>query len=80
MRYDIQTTNVLHLRTGASGSDGDFSPDGIWVSYESKDNETTDRLDYDIYLIRANGGGAIFPLTKSISMDFDPAWRPITIP
>lgn len=80
MRYDIQTVHVTHLRTGASGSDGDFSPDGIWVAYESKDNETIDRLDYDIYLIRANGSGAIFPLTKSISMDFDPAWRPITTP
>jgi Tol biopolymer transport system component len=80
MRYDTQSSNVQHLRAGASGTHGDFSPDGIWVAYESVDSENSNRQDYDIYRVRADGTGAIVRLTNAPSMEFDPAWRPIITP
>jgi serine/threonine protein kinase/Tol biopolymer transport system component len=80
MLFDYQTANVIHLRGAAYGTHGDYSPDGIWVAYESKDSENTSRLDYDIYRIRADGMGPITRLTNALTMEFNPAWRPIGTP
>ncbi len=81
MRFDTQTLEVVHLRTGASGTHGDFSPDGSWVVYESKDSENLSRSDYDIYRVEADGTGAIVRLTNtSTIMEFDPSWRPTSAP
>ncbi|MGZ6346900.1 MAG: protein kinase domain-containing protein, partial [Anaerolineales bacterium] len=80
MRFDSLTLNVDHLRTGASGTHGVYSPDGAWVAYESKDAQDSIRQDYDIYLVRSDGTGAIVRLTKAQTMEFDPDWRPIITP
>jgi serine/threonine protein kinase len=80
MRFNGATLSVDHLRTGASGTHGNYSPDGAWVAYESKDNEDTNRQDFDIYLVRSDGTGAIVRLTNALTMEFDPAWRPIIAP
>jgi serine/threonine protein kinase/Tol biopolymer transport system component len=80
MRFDIQTLDVVHLRTGASGTHGDTSADGAWVVYESKDSVDSSRQDYDIYRVKSDGTGAIIRLTSALSMEFDPAWRPIIMP
>ena len=77
MLFDYQSTNVTHLRGQVFGTHGDYSPDGLWVVYESKDSEDLSRLDYDIYRIKADGSGAIVRLTNANTMEFDPAWRPI---
>jgi Tol biopolymer transport system component len=77
MLFTNQTTKVDHLRAPAFGTNGDFSPDGIWVVYESKDSEKLSRPDYDLYRLKADGTGAIIRLTDVKSMEFDPAWRPI---
>jgi serine/threonine protein kinase len=76
MRFDTRTLEATHLRTGASGTNGDYSSDGVWVVYESKDSEDSSRSDYDIYLINIDGTGPIIRLTNALSMEFDPAWRP----
>jgi Tol biopolymer transport system component len=65
---------------GANGTHGDYSPDGAWVAYESKDSQNNTREDYDIYIVKADGTGAIIRLTDAPSMEFDPAWRPIMTP
>jgi Tol biopolymer transport system component len=80
MRFDNGTLNVDHLMTGVNGTNGDYSPDGAWVVYESKDYQDSSRQDYDIYLVRSDGTGEIVRLTKALTMEFDPAWRPITAP
>jgi Tol biopolymer transport system component len=59
---------------------GAYSPDGAWVAYESKDNEDSSRLDYDIFLVKADGTGVVERLTDTPTMEFDPAWRPIRKP
>ena len=80
MHFDIQTLFAAHLRVGASGTHGDYSPDGVWVAYESKDNQDPARQDYDIYRVRSDGTGEIVRLTSALTMEFDPAWRPIITP
>ncbi len=79
MRFDSENPAVVsvHLRTGGSyGTHGEYSPDGIWVVYESTDSENSAIVNYDIYLIEADGTGPIIRLTTGKSMEFDPAWRP----
>jgi len=80
MLFTDQTAHVGHLRSSALGTHGDYSLDGMWVAYESKDSENINRLDYDIYRIRADGTGPITRLTDALSMEFDAAWRPIGTP
>ena len=78
MRYDYEnpTVDAVHLRVGTFGTHGDYSPDGNWAVYESKDIQNTNRPDYDIYLVRADGTGAVTRLTNDKTMEFDPVWRP----
>lgn len=80
MVYDLETTKMVHLRSPAFGTNGDYSPDGNWVVYESKDSEDLERLDYDIYCIRSDGLGAIQRLTNLTSMQFDVSWQPMISP
>jgi serine/threonine protein kinase/Tol biopolymer transport system component len=76
MLFNNQTSNVVHLRPPAFGTHGAYSPDGMWVIYESKDNQDLYRLDYDIFRLKSDGSGPITALTNDLSMEFDPAWRP----
>ncbi len=78
--YEHPTAAAVHLRSQAYGTHSDYSPDGIWVAYESKDIQDVGRLDYDIYRIKADGMGAIVRLTNTLTMEFDPAWRPTITP
>jgi len=78
--YENQTVDSVHMRAGTYGTHGDFSPDGSMVVYESTDLVDTTRIDYDIYLIKADGTGAIIRLTNAKTMEFDPAWRPLVTP
>jgi eukaryotic-like serine/threonine-protein kinase len=80
MLFTNPTAKVDHLRAPAFGTHGDFSPDGMWVAYESKDSEHINRPDYDIYRLKAEGSGPIIRLTDARSMEFDPAWRPVNKP
>ena len=78
--YEHQTSDAVRLRMQAFGTHSVYSQDGIWVAYESLDNQDTVRLDYDIYRIKADGTGAIIRLTNDRTMEFDPAWRPMVTP
>lgn len=50
--------------------DVNFSPDGIWIAYES-----TDGTNQDVYLFNLLTEEKI-RLTTSPNVEFDPAWRP----
>ncbi len=78
--YENKTLDATHLRSGMYGTHGDFSPDGVLVAYESVDLENPSRQDYDVYITRTDGTGAITRLTTETTMEFDPAWRPIVTP
>jgi serine/threonine protein kinase len=82
MHFDNEhpSTDAIRLRSPAFGTHGGYSPDRVWVAYESIDSKDTTRQDYDIYLVKADGTGAIVRLTNGLFMEFDPAWRPIMTP
>ncbi len=50
------------------------SPDGRWIAFEGWKG-----INHDIYLMSINGSQTI-QLTTSPAWDFDPAWRPHTLP
>lgn len=52
-----------------------FSADGFWVIFESVD----EKGNRDIYRALASGGG-LTRLTNAPGNDFDPTWRPLTLP
>nr|BAL44387.1 serine/threonine protein kinase [uncultured bacterium]BAL56585.1 serine/threonine protein kinase [uncultured Chloroflexota bacterium] len=52
-----------------------FSADGFWVVFESVD----EKGNRDIYRALATGGGLV-RLTSEPGSDFDPAWRPLSLP
>jgi Tol biopolymer transport system component len=80
MLYNSQSTDTHHLRSQAFGTHGNYSPDGLWVVYETLDSVDLSRSDYDIYRIKADGSGPILRLTNTLFMEFDPVWRPIGKP
>jgi len=56
-------------------ANGNSSPDGLWIVYESWPTGT----NHDIYRMTVNGGNAL-RLTTDPGLDFDPAWNPAPIP
>ena len=52
--------------------DADFSPDGVWITFES----WPDGQNHDIYIMTHNGVN-LQRLTADPADDFDPAWRPL---
>ncbi len=52
-----------------------FSTDGYWVLFESVDGKG----NRDIYRALASGGGLV-RLTDTPGSDFDPVWRPFSLP
>ena len=52
--------------------DVEYSPDGLWMVFESTDNQG----NKDIYFTAADGENRT-RLTNDPAVDFDPSWRPI---
>jgi Tol biopolymer transport system component len=78
--YENQTNDAVNMRAGTFGTHGNYSPDGSMVVFESIDLVDTNRQNYDIYLIKSDGTGPLTRLTNSITMEFDPVWRPLVKP
>jgi serine/threonine protein kinase/Tol biopolymer transport system component len=55
-----------------SAEDAHYSPDGIWLAYESGGDRS-----YHVYYSTPSGGNQARITTDVTSDDFDPAWRPI---
>ncbi len=63
----------LQIFLGVSSiEDVDYSPDGIWMAYESGGGRA-----YHIYYSTPSGGGQHRITENDVYEDFDPAWRPI---
>lgn len=69
----------LHNQRVASSKtpmrEASYSPDGIWIAYEG----WPEGQNHDIYIITTNGAGRI-RLTTDPRLDFDPVWRPLSLP
>ncbi len=71
MRLNIGMEQAERLfAAGEPVLDVSFSPDGIWIAYES-----TDGSNQDIYLFDLLAGEKV-RLTDSPNIEFDPAWKP----
>ena len=76
IRYaDRDTQRPIRLDLPVPIEDVEFSPDGLWIIYESTDSEG----NRDIYYSTVTGGNRT-RLTDDPMVDFDPAWRPVQAP
>jgi len=75
IRYDERQNNdASYVKNGLFAADADFSPDGLWIAFESSDG-----VNYDVYVMGVNSKGRA-RLTTDPALDFDPAWRPVAAP
>jgi serine/threonine protein kinase len=73
IRYeDRDTKTPVKLDFPSPIEDVEFSPDGLWVVFESTDTEG----NRDIYFATVTSGN-LTRLTSDPTVEFDPAWRPI---
>ena len=73
VNYEDLTLDPTRLNFPTPIEDVEFSPDGLWLVFEGKDNSTG---NWDIYFMTVAGSGRT-RLTTDPEMDFDPTWRPI---
>ena len=70
-----ESENAVRLNYPAPIEDVEFSPDGLWLVTEGRDNEG----NRDIYFMTVTGGNRT-RLTNDPADDFDPSWRPLPTP
>ncbi len=68
---DKQAKEFPISETVSPAEAADYSPDGWWLVFESKQAN-----NIDIYLMAKNGGN-LTRLTDSAGLDFQPSWSPI---
>jgi Tol biopolymer transport system component len=72
IRYeDRETASPTRLDLPRPIEDVEVSPDGLWMVYETRDNDG----NRDIYFMTLRGENRT-RLTTDPAVDFDPAWRP----
>ena len=72
---DFETSQPTKPDLPTPIEDVEFSPDGIWILFES----TNGNGNRDIYYSTVTGGNRT-RLTDDPAIDFDPAWRPVQAP
>jgi Tol biopolymer transport system component len=72
---DRETQNPTKLNLPTPIEDVQYSPDGLWIIFDSQDGE----VNRDIYFMTTTGGDRT-RLTNDPNNDFDPAWRPASKP
>lgn len=70
VRWDGRGFGANPLTTRGPNADPDWSPDGLWMTFESWRD-----ANHDIYIMTANGGLQT-RLTDHSEWDYQPAWRP----
>jgi Tol biopolymer transport system component len=79
MRYeDRENRSSFKVNSAPPVVDVDYSPDGYWLVFESVSSDSTGS-NQDIYLMTISGGDRT-RLTKDPDVDFDPVWKPRTLP
>jgi Tol biopolymer transport system component len=66
-------TEFRYNQGPAPSKEAKFSPDGLWLVYES----WPEGSNHDIYIMSASGAGRT-RVTDAPGFDFDPVWRPFT--
>jgi Tol biopolymer transport system component len=71
VKWDAKGFNAVQLTNRGPNADPDWSPDGLWLTFES----WRDAANHDIYIMTSNGGLQT-RLTEDPAADYQPAWRP----
>jgi serine/threonine protein kinase/Tol biopolymer transport system component len=72
---DRDTKDPTRLDLPRPMEDVEFSPDGVWILFETTDEDG----NRDLYFSTTSGGDRT-RLTNDPSVDFDPTWRPLQTP
>ena len=75
-----QTAQVVHWRSGTVGNDGSYSPDGLWLTYDSIDPACSGCTNFNVYVVRNASGNPPIAISGNVGQNFDPKWRPIASP
>jgi eukaryotic-like serine/threonine-protein kinase len=78
MQFDYNeraNPSASKVKNGNYATDVSVSPDMRWLAFETTENN----YHYDIYLMTREGQNLAL-LTTDPDQEFDPAWRPMTVP
>ena len=75
-----QTAQAVHWRSGTVANHGSFSPDGLWLVYQSINTACADCPNFIIYVVRNASGNLPVDVSGEKGQNFDPDWRPIATP
>ena len=75
-----ETAQAVHWRSGSVANHGSFSPDGLWLVYQSINTACADCPDFIIYVVRNASGNPPIDISGEKGENFDPVWRPIAVP
>lgn len=76
--FDIASRETTQLTRGDyDDSEATWSPDGQFIAFTSNRTEDPDsNYNTDIWIVAANGEGAVSRVTSNPGADSDPAWSP----
>jgi len=75
-----ETAQAVHWRSGTVANHGSFSPDGLWLVYQSINTACANCPNFIIYVVRNASGNPPIDISGEKGENFDPVWRPIAAP
>ena len=75
-----QTAQAVHWRSGTVANHGSYSPDGLWLVYQSIDTACANCHNFNIYIVRNASGNSPINVSNDTTDNSDPAWRPAGSP
>jgi len=69
---DLEAGGMYTAVSDWSGPDFDWSPDGKWFVYSKLDSD----FNRDIWIVRSDGKGTPFNVSRHPYADYDPVWSP----
>jgi Tol biopolymer transport system component len=72
-----QTAQAVHWRSGTVANHSSYSPDGLWLVYQSINTACANCYNLIIYIVRNASGNPPINVSGDTGENFDPDWRPI---
>jgi TolB protein len=75
-----QTAQAVHWRSGTVANHSSYSPDGLWLVYQSINTACANCYNLIVYIVRNASGNLPINVSGDTGENFDPDWRPISSP
>jgi Tol biopolymer transport system component len=75
-----KTALAVHWRSGTVADHSSYSPDGLWLVYQSINTACAKCYNLIIYIVRNASGNLPINVSGDTGDNFDPKWRPIGSP